>query len=81
MSKKQDTSSNILPARSDVIFKLLFGNEANKDILTDFLKAVLQIPEEEFTKITIVDPHLLRRYKGDKLGILDVKIETKAGKL
>ena len=36
----------------------------------------ISIPE-----VTIVDPHLLREYKGDKLGVLDVKVRTRSKKI
>ena len=63
----------------EVIFKFLFGDERNKDILIDFLKAVLKVPHDEYDSVTISDPHLLREFKGDKLGILDIKLKLKSG--
>ena len=63
----------------EVIFKFLFGDERNKDILIDFLKAVLKIPHDEYDSVAISDPHLLREFKGDKLGILDIKLKLKSG--
>jgi len=69
-----------LSPRSDLIFKLLFGDERNVELLTDFLKAVLRLPAEDYDEVTIVDPHLLREYKGDKLGVLDVKVRTRSKK-
>jgi len=72
---------NLLSPKSDIVFKLLFGDEKSIEILTDFLKAVLDIPESDYEDVTIVDPHLLRQYQGDKLGILDVKVKTKSKKI
>ena len=71
----------ILPAKSDIIFKLLFGDERNIDLLTDLLKSVLDLPEDEYDEVKIVDPHLLREFDDDKLGILDVKVKTTSGKV
>jgi predicted transposase/invertase (TIGR01784 family) len=70
-----------MSAKSDIIFKLLFGNELNRDLLIRFLMAVLQLPLNEYTDIKISDPQTKRRYKGDKLAILDVKITTATGKI
>ncbi|MCL2386829.1 MAG: Rpn family recombination-promoting nuclease/putative transposase [Defluviitaleaceae bacterium] len=70
-----------MSAKSDIIFKLLFGNELNKDLLIRFLMAVLQLPLNEYTDIQISDPQTKRKYKGDKLAILDVKITTTTGKI
>ncbi|MCL2052716.1 MAG: Rpn family recombination-promoting nuclease/putative transposase, partial [Lachnospiraceae bacterium] len=70
----------LLP-KVDLIFKLLFGDERNREILKEFLLSVLRLPEEEYEEIIFVDPHLLPEYDGDKLGILDVKVKLKKGKI
>jgi predicted transposase/invertase (TIGR01784 family) len=70
-----------LSPKNDVIFKLLFGDERNIALLTDFLKSVLRLPDDEYDEVIIVDPHLLRENIGDKLGILDVKVKTKSKKV
>ncbi|MDR3314330.1 MAG: Rpn family recombination-promoting nuclease/putative transposase [Oscillospiraceae bacterium] len=69
----------ILSPKMDVIFKLLFGDARNADILGDFLQAVLDLDAAEFAELTIVDPHLKQEFPQDKLGILDVKLKTKSG--
>jgi predicted transposase/invertase (TIGR01784 family) len=74
-------ADKILLPRSDFIFKLIFGDQRNVDILAAFLKTVLDLPESEYDKITVVDPHLKRETENDKSGILDVKIHTKTGKV
>ena len=71
----------ILSPRSDVIFKLFFSDERNIELLTDFLKSVLDIPADDYDEVSITDPHLLREHPSDKLGILDVKLKTKTGKI
>jgi len=73
--------NGFLSPKSDLIFKLLFGDMRSIDLLTDFLKSVLRLPADEYDEVTIVDPHLLREYEGDKLGILDVKVKTKSKKV
>ena len=70
-----------LSPKSDLIFKLLFGDARSNEILTAFLKAVLRLPEDDYDEVTIVNPFLLQEYDGDKLGILDVKIKTKSKKI
>lgn len=75
----QETPTKIFSPRVDVVFKMLFGDQRSKDILTDFLRAVLQLPESEFAELTIIDPHLKRETPDDKLGILDVKLKTAGG--
>jgi predicted transposase/invertase (TIGR01784 family) len=71
----------LLPPKSDFIFKRIFGDQKNSDILAAFLRAVLSFPENEFHKLTIIDPSLQRETPDGKLGILDVKLETTNGKV
>ena len=71
----------LLPPKSDVIFKMLFGDARNKDILIDFLKSILNLDDDEYEHITITDPHLKRERIKDKLGIVDVKLTSSSGKI
>jgi predicted transposase/invertase (TIGR01784 family) len=70
-----------LPVKSDVIFRLFFADERNKEYLIGFLKSVLRLPENDYNEIEIADPHLLREHEGDKLAVVDVKLKTKSGKI
>jgi predicted transposase/invertase (TIGR01784 family) len=70
---------DILSPKTDAIFKLLFGDKRNIDILVDFLKSVLDLEEDEYTDITIGDPYLKPENIDDKFGILDVKLQTGNG--
>lgn len=74
-----DAKPKILPPKVDVVFKLLFADTRNEDILTDFLKSILNLPEDEYESVFIVDPQLKRETIDDKLGIVDVKLTTKSG--
>jgi len=69
----------LLSARSDYIFKLIFADERNINCLKDFLQAVLRLGDGEFKGIRITDPFLQKESAEDKLGILDVKLETTSG--
>ncbi|MDR1747659.1 MAG: Rpn family recombination-promoting nuclease/putative transposase [Spirochaetaceae bacterium] len=51
-------SNKRLSPKSDVVFKLLFGDRKNTDILAGFLQSVLDLPPEEYETITVIDPHL-----------------------
>ena len=74
-------TDDILSPTDDYIFKLLFGSEGGIDDLTKVLKSVLRFSDDDYSEITIIDPHLIREHKDDKLGILDVKVQTKSGEL
>jgi predicted transposase/invertase (TIGR01784 family) len=62
----------------DVVFKKIFGVQTI-GIIADFLGSTLDLPTSEYQDIRVVDPHLLRRHKNDKLGIVDLRITTKSG--
>jgi predicted transposase/invertase (TIGR01784 family) len=74
-------SKELLSVKNDYIFKRVFANPQNGSALADFLKAVLDLPESEFDRLDLADPHVQRRHKDDKLGILDVKVYTASGKV
>jgi predicted transposase/invertase (TIGR01784 family) len=76
-----EDKTKLLSVKLDLVFKLIFGDQRNTDILASFLKSVLDIPEEEYEHITIIDPFVKADYPGDKYGILDVKIHTKSGRV
>ena len=71
----------LLPVKSDFVFKLIFGDQRNIDLLAAFLRSVLDIPVEEYDRLTIVDPHIKKEEEDDKYGILDVKIHTSSGSI
>jgi predicted transposase/invertase (TIGR01784 family) len=71
----------LLPVKSDFVFKAIFGDQRNADILADFLRSVLDIPDEEYDRLTVVDPHIKKESEEDKYGILDVKVHTKSGSI
>ena len=77
----EETKIKLLPVKSDFVFKLIFGDQRNVDILAAFLKTVLKIPDDEFDHITIIDPHIKKESLNDKYGILDVKIHLKGGRV
>ena len=62
--------SNLKPT-NDFVFKKLFGEEKNVDILKDLIQSIL--PELKIAKVVInKDVSLERKLITDKLGILDV---------
>jgi predicted transposase/invertase (TIGR01784 family) len=66
---------------ADDVFSLLFGDQRNIEILEGFLKTILDIPPEEYGSLTIVNPFLKRLFRRDKLGIVDVRVTTKTGRV
>jgi len=74
-----DNKMSLLPVKSDFVFKLIFGDQRNVDILAAFLRSVLDIPDDEYDQLTIVDPYLKKESEDDKYSILDVKLHTVSG--
>jgi len=52
-------SRAFLPVKSDVIFRLFYADERNQEFLISLLKSILLLPEDDYHKIDIADPHLL----------------------
>lgn len=69
----------IMSPKNDFVFKLIFGDEKNKDILIDFLNSILKTPQSELADIELINTELLREFAEDRKGILDVRAKTKAG--
>ncbi|AKA70860.1 hypothetical protein CSCA_3735 [Clostridium scatologenes] len=70
----------IMSPKYDFVFKYIFGNEKHKDLLIALLSDILAVPEEEFEGIEIINSELIKVFKEDRKGILDVRVRTKLGK-
>jgi predicted transposase/invertase (TIGR01784 family) len=66
---------------ADFMVKDIFGVQKNIGNTAALLKAVMELDPAEIKSLKIVDPHLHRRWKKDKLGIVDIKINTASGKV
>jgi hypothetical protein len=67
------------PPVFDYVFKRIFGDQHNSNILAAFLMAALGLPKEDFDHLAIVDSHLNRNFSDDKESILDVRLFLKSG--
>lgn len=61
---------------NDFMFKKIFGEEKDKEILIGFLNAILKA---DISDLTIENDKLSRETKDEKLGILDIKAKTNSG--
>ena len=73
--KKKNT--DFVSLMTDFVFKLVFGVQKNIANIEAFLKAVLDLPPEEYEGLTIKNPFLNRFRKKGKQAILDLKLGTK----
>ncbi len=65
--------SKVTP-KLDLVFKKIFGNVNNTDILTDFLATVLNINSDQITSIEILDNELVPDILINKFSRLDLKL-------
>ncbi|MGL5152770.1 MAG: Rpn family recombination-promoting nuclease/putative transposase [Clostridium sp.] len=65
-----NNNSFSMKVKNDYVFKRIFGDENNKDILIDFLKAVLKV---NINDIEILNSELSKENITDKKSILDIR--------
>ena len=66
------TKPYILSPKNDYVFRFLFGEEGNEELLTSLLSAILG---RQVHQATIKNPYLLKFYREKKEYILDIKAE------
>lgn len=65
----------------DFAFKQIFGEQQNIDNTKAFLKTLLDVPEEDYSKLTVVNPNLGKIIRRGKTGVVDIKLTTKSGRI
>jgi predicted transposase/invertase (TIGR01784 family) len=66
--------------RNDIAFRRIFDNEHQTAILLSFLNAVLNLEgSDKIETVTIIDPYLLPRVRGEKAFVIDVRARDKKG--
>ena len=66
----------IVKLKLDVIFKRVFGNENNKDIIAAFLSALLEIPRKDIREIYINNVEMPPEYLDQKFSRLDLRLDV-----
>ncbi|MDR1685508.1 MAG: Rpn family recombination-promoting nuclease/putative transposase [Desulfovibrio sp.] len=69
----------LLSPMNDVVFKKLFVE--NRNALIGLLKCILNLPDEEYVGLEILNPILLPEHIGAKTCVLDIKLRTASGKI
>ena len=65
---------------NDYVFRLLYGDPANSDLLIHLLNAILQLPSP-ITDVEILNPFIEQEFDHDKLAVLDIKAKDSDGRL
>ena len=71
-----NSEAKIVKLKLDIIFKRIFGNQNNTDIIAAFISALLDIPRESIRKIYIDNVELTPEYFYQKFGKLDLKLDV-----
>ncbi|WP_341760799.1 Rpn family recombination-promoting nuclease/putative transposase [Candidatus Tisiphia endosymbiont of Thecophora atra] len=69
----------VLPFRSPLLYKKIFGVEENKDLLISLINSIVS-KEDQVAELTLLNPYNPKNFKSDKLSILDVKAKSVDGK-
>ena len=63
-----------ISAKLDIVFKMLFADEKNRDILESLLSAVLNIPPDELRDVIVKNPEINPKYIDEKYYRLDLNM-------
>ena len=67
-------TKKIFPFRNDLVFKLVFGQEGNEEILARLIDALLHFSgNRRIANLTLLSPLNLKEFEDDKFTIVDVK--------
>lgn len=65
----------------DRMFTAIFGDPGNIGITRAFLKALLDIPGEDFRDLKVINPALPPLFNRGKKGIVDIRLTAKSGRI
>ena len=71
--EKERYGKKLLDVRNDLVFKVIFGEESNEDLLLLLLNAILQ---EEVEKITFIDTYVGADFVDEKYSVMDIRVRT-----
>ncbi len=70
--------TQLFDVKIDYVFKSIFGDENNKDVLISLLNAILD-PKEKIVSVDLKNTEIIRKFEDDKAGNLDIKAITSKG--
>jgi len=65
----------------DTVFTHVFGDQRNIANTRNFLKTLLDIPENDFDRLTIKNSVMKPAFRLGKTGIVDLRLNTKSGRI
>jgi len=79
MAKNKELNPSILSLTIDGVFKMYFEEPRNLPELRRFLKAHLELSDDDLTTIDVLNPGLPKDNIGDKAFTVDLLLKTKTG--
>jgi len=70
-----------IPPLYDFVFAHVFGDQRNINNTRNFLKVLLDIPEDDYDKLTVKNSVLKPAFKQGKTGVVDLRLNTKSGRV
>ncbi len=67
---------DIIKAKLDIIFKKIFTDKDNEDLLIDFLSSLLEIPKESMQEVSIKSSENIPEDAAGKFSIMDIKLKV-----
>ena len=65
----------------DFVFTNVFGDQRNIANTRNFLKTLLDIPEDDYDRLTVKNTVMKPAFKQGKTGIVDLRLNTKSGRV
>lgn len=67
---------NVIKAKLDIIFKKMFSEKENEDMLHDLLASMLSVPYESIKNIEVLNPDILPETVSGKFSRMDIKLQV-----
>ena len=76
MNRIKYKGKELLPPKSDIVFKAIFSDENDKDLLAKFLSDMLNLDIQYGEDVELLNTEQSPEFVGDKLSRLDVRVKT-----
>lgn len=68
-------SKDMLSAKYDIVFKKMFSDVNNADLLKHFLSNMLALPLDSIKEVTVTNPEIIPESLNEKFGQMDIRLK------
>lgn len=68
-------SKDMLSAKYDIVFKKMFSDVNNADLLKHFLSNMLALPIDSIKEVTVTNPEIIPESLNEKFGQMDIRLK------